>query len=174
MRIFGLSVVRNEADIIRLTVLHHLAVGLDRLLIIDNGSTDGTDCVLCQLSRDSRVEWSRDEGVFRQGEMLTTLARRAAAQGADWVIPFDADEFWYAPQSNIRRVLESPTAAALRVRIVDRFHYWIFANVLARKLIQLDIVRTVPGDQILDVWRAPDAWPDCFATWVSVDMRHGC
>lgn len=119
MRIVGVSVVRNEADIIRITVLHHLAAGLDRLLIIDNGSTDGTDRILRQLARDRRVDWSRDEGLFRQGEMLTTLARRATAAGADWVIPFDADEFWYAPQRPLRQVLATSTAAALRVHLVD-------------------------------------------------------
>ena len=119
MRVFGVAVVHNEADIIRLTVLHHLAAGLDRLLIVDNGSTDGTDRILRQLARDGRVDWSRDEGAWRAGEMLTTLARRAAAEGADWVIPFDADEFWYAPQRSIRQVLETSTAAALRIHAVD-------------------------------------------------------
>ena len=33
-------VVRNEADIVRLNILHHLSSGVDRFLVVDNGSSD--------------------------------------------------------------------------------------------------------------------------------------
>src|SRR3712207_6180913 len=94
MKIFGISMVRNEVDIIRLSVLHHLSLGLHRLLIVDNGSTDGTDEELKRLEQDKRVSWTRDTSQYRQSEILTELAREAHRLGADWVVPFDADEFW--------------------------------------------------------------------------------
>jgi glycosyltransferase involved in cell wall biosynthesis len=40
--IYGVMLVRNEADIIRANLLHHLASGIDHVLVVDNGSTDGT------------------------------------------------------------------------------------------------------------------------------------
>ena len=46
MRLYGVSMIRNEADIIRVNILYHLSIGFDRLLVVDNGSTDGTDRIL--------------------------------------------------------------------------------------------------------------------------------
>lgn len=119
MRLYGVSMVRNEADILRANVLYHLAAGFDRLLIVDNASTDGTRRVLRELSRDPRVSWTRDRGSFRQGEVFTQLARRAFAEGADWVAPVDADDFWYARNSTVKEVLEASGASALGVRHLD-------------------------------------------------------
>jgi glycosyltransferase involved in cell wall biosynthesis len=114
VRVYGLLVVRNEADIIRTNVLYHLSLGLDRLLIIDNGSSDGTDRVLRELGKDPRVRWTSEEGLWRAGDFFTQLAREAFREGADWVVPIDADEFWYAPGSSFRSVLEESEAGALR------------------------------------------------------------
>ena len=119
MKVFGISMVRNEVDIIRVNVLHHLSLGLDYLLIIDNGSSDGTDRELQRLSRDERVSWRRDESPYRQSEITTELAREAFRSGADWVLPIDADEFWWAPHGNFREVLARSTAGAIRVEIVN-------------------------------------------------------
>jgi glycosyltransferase involved in cell wall biosynthesis len=117
--LFGISMVRNEADIVRTNILHHLSLGLDRVLIIDNGSSDGTDTVLEELSKDPRVRWTRDDSPYRQSQMLTRLARQASAEGADWVLPFDADEFWYAPRRTIKQVLAQSEAVAIRAQLVN-------------------------------------------------------
>ncbi len=119
VRLYGVSMVRNEADIVRANVLYHLAAGFDRLLIVDNASTDGTRRMLRKLGRDPRVRWTRDRGSFRQGEVFTELARQAFAEGADWVAPVDADDFWYARGSSIKEVLADSGASALRVRHLD-------------------------------------------------------
>ena len=119
MQIFGLMMVRNEADIIRVNVLHHLTHGIDHFLIVDNGSSDGTDKILQELSQTGRVQWTRDLGSFRQSEITTDLAREAFLRGADWVLPIDADEFWYAPRGSLKPVLEKSSAGALNVTIVN-------------------------------------------------------
>jgi glycosyltransferase involved in cell wall biosynthesis len=116
LQVYGLLVVRNEVDIIRTNILYHLSVGLDRILIIDNGSSDGTDRVLRELGKDPRVRWARDKGPWNAGEFFTKLAREAYREGADWVVPIDADEFWHAPRNSLRSVLEESEAGALRVR----------------------------------------------------------
>ena len=120
MLVYGISMVRNEADIIRLNVLYHLASGIDRMLVVDNGSTDGTDRVLQQLSlQDARVRWSRDDGPFLPSRVMTKLAREAFEEGADWVVPVDADEFWHAPGGDLRGVLEDAEAGVLKARAVN-------------------------------------------------------
>lgn len=42
VKVTGITMVRNEADIIRVTLAYHLAAGCDEILVIDNGSEDGT------------------------------------------------------------------------------------------------------------------------------------
>ena len=111
--------VRNEADIIALTIHHHLAQGVDRMLVVDNGSSDGTDSVLEELSRDPRVRWTRSSGAFQQADITTELAREAFLRGADWVLPIDADEFWWAPANDFRRVLQESAAGTLQVEIIN-------------------------------------------------------
>ena len=119
MKIFGVMMVRNEADVLRINVLHHLDQGVDYFLIVDNGSWDGTDGVLQEMSRNGRVGWIRDPGPYHQSEITTELAREAFQRGADWVVPIDADEFWWAPGSNFREVLEESEAGALEVEVVN-------------------------------------------------------
>lgn len=120
MKLYGLSMVRNEADIISVNVRYHLAAGFDRMLIVDNGSDDGTDEILRELGKDERVRWTRDASPsFRQGEVFTELVRAAYAEGADWIVPVDADNFWHAPGGDIREVLSGTEAVALQVDTID-------------------------------------------------------
>jgi hypothetical protein len=120
MLIYSISMIRNEADIIRLNVLYHLSLGIDRILIVDNGSTDGTDEVLQQLSTQyAEVRCSRDDGSFLPSRVMTSLARQAFRDGADWVVPIDADEFWYAPEGDFRGVLEESNAEVLRAQAIN-------------------------------------------------------
>jgi septal ring factor EnvC (AmiA/AmiB activator) len=121
MKIFGVTLVRSEADIIAVTLRYHLHLGLEEILVIDNASSDGTDQILERMAQaDDRIRWSRHEGEYKQAELLTGLAQDAFRAGADWIVPFDADEFWYAPCRGFREVLASSKAGALRAQVV---HY---------------------------------------------------
>ena len=142
MKIFGLMMVRNEADILRVNLLHHLAAGIDRFLVVDNGSSDGSDQILREMSGDGRVSWTRDDGKYRQAEITTGLAHEARSAGADWVIPIDVDEFWHAPGGNLRRVLEESSASALKVQVT---------NFVQRR----DQMRAEPGGLLHMTRRAP-------------------
>jgi glycosyltransferase involved in cell wall biosynthesis/uncharacterized protein (DUF3084 family) len=120
VKVFGLMLVRNEADILAVNVQHHLAAGVDRLVIVDNGSSDDTRRVLRELASDTRVRFSRDEGPYRQSEITTELAREAFLEGADWVLPIDADEFWVgADGASLRGALAGTDASALQVQLVN-------------------------------------------------------
>ena len=121
MKIIGISLVRSAADIVGTTIRYHLHLGFDEVLVIDNGSPDGTAEILDRLAQSNpRVRWRSDEGAYQQAELTTQLAREAFHAGADWVVPFDADEFWYAPSASFRDVLSNSSAGALRASLV---HY---------------------------------------------------
>jgi hypothetical protein len=95
MRLIGVTMVRNEADVIEAFVRHNLGV-LDALVIVDHGSVDGTSEVLAKLQAEGLPLQVRPEPdpAYRQSATMTLLAREALAQaGADFVFALDADEF---------------------------------------------------------------------------------
>lgn len=105
--IWGVSLVRDEIDVIESSVRHMLAQGVDQLLIVDHCSEDGTRELLTALAaRDPRVHVGFDDlKAHKQMEKITYLSRIAWRSGAAWVIPFDADEFWYAQSRSVAEYL---------------------------------------------------------------------
>ena len=90
----ALMMVRNEQDVIATCIGHLFSLGVDRIYVTDNGSSDATPEILRQIAiATGRLEHDSDPGEYWQADVLTSLARRAAANGADWVLPTDADEF---------------------------------------------------------------------------------
>ncbi len=121
MKVVGLYLVRNEADIIETNLRHHFAAVIDEAIVIDNGSTDGTIEIVAHLRTDLPVQLSSEVGPMYQAERVTRMARLATLQGADWVLPIDADEFWVGAGAPFREVLEeAPSdARALFVEVVN-------------------------------------------------------
>jgi glycosyltransferase involved in cell wall biosynthesis len=117
--ISALMVVRNEADILPINLLHHFSAGIDHVFAVDNGSSDETPDILEQFAREGRLTWRRDTGTYRQSALTTELARHAHQQGADWVIPIDADEFWHAPDGSLAEILSESQAGALLVDVIN-------------------------------------------------------
>jgi len=111
MRLCAVAIVRNEADIVEAFVRHNLTV-VDRLVVVDHGSFDGTSEILAALVREGLpLTVAADERVgFFQPEVLTPLARDLLRHdSADFVFMLDADEFLKTPS---RRVLERTLARA--------------------------------------------------------------
>jgi hypothetical protein len=144
--------VRDEVDILDATLDHLFSQGVDHLLVSDNRSVDGTLELLRQrAARDRRLHLAIDrEPAYYQGEKMSRLVRAASRAGADWVIPFDADEFWFARDETVaaylRRIaMESPDAGIVSaafhhmVPVSDAPHDWPETEFV------LDSTPAVPG-----------------------------
>jgi hypothetical protein len=108
---------RNEADILDAQLSFHLNAGVDFVVAIDNGSTDGTSEILESYARDGYLVSTHDPNVYQQGEWVTQMARRAATEfRADWVINSDADEFWWPRGGSLKEVLSAVPARYGSVR----------------------------------------------------------
>ena len=72
MKLFGATMLRNEADIVESFVRHNLGV-LDGLVAVDHGSADGTSEILAALVREGLpLDIRRDESVaYLQSETMT-------------------------------------------------------------------------------------------------------
>ena len=95
--------VRNEEDIIEANLEFHLARGVDRVIVTDNLSDDGTRDMLASYERDGSalvIEETSDD--FSQAVWVTRMARMAHDLGADWVINNDADEFWWPEGDDLK------------------------------------------------------------------------
>lgn len=119
--IIAITCVRNEADILEFTFRHLFKQGIHRILAIDHGSTDGTGDRLRRLARALPIEIVHyDAPCFEQAEWMNALAGNARLLGANWILPFDADEWWIPKRhatiaEALASILEKP--AVIRAQV---------------------------------------------------------
>jgi len=105
----------SQENTIAHTVQHLARQGIDAFLIADNGSTDGTADVLRSLAKEHCVHVLTDSlQDYLQGTKMTILAELARRQGADWIVPFDADELWFAGEGTVADFLRSSLSQSRR------------------------------------------------------------
>ena len=87
--------VRDEADIVALTIEHALASGVEHVIATDNASVDHTADVLDAYRREGVLTLRHQPELnYDQAKWVTEMAREAATRfGARWIINSDADEF---------------------------------------------------------------------------------
>lgn len=130
MKLVMTLLVRDEADIVRANIRHHLDAGVDFIVATDNGSIDGTVEVLEEFQRAGVLHLRHDgDEAFDQARLTTEMAMLAHERfDADWVLSNDADEFWCG---SLRETVVSTPANLLFCRranrIAARDQAWSFA-----------------------------------------------
>lgn len=96
MTIWAFSTMLNEADVIPYSVPHLYAEGVDSIVVqASTHSTDGTNNALRMAGPVGVVP---DPHAFHYQPMLMNELADTYCEPGDWVLAFDADEFWYAKQ----------------------------------------------------------------------------
>jgi len=102
MSVVAISSFRDNGDVAP-WVVRHMLDECDAVIVADNGSTDGTHELLDDW-RDPRLRViSIPHEPFDQAALFARLV--AEADGAHWIVPFDADEWWYGNGGRIADVL---------------------------------------------------------------------
>ncbi|MCA9302895.1 MAG: glycosyltransferase family 2 protein [Phycisphaerales bacterium] len=83
--------VFNEAAHVR-SVLERVREFADQILVIDDGSSDGTPGILCDLRQPMGLDIIQHETNQGYGTALIQAFRRAERDGFDWVITMDCDD----------------------------------------------------------------------------------
>lgn len=110
MRIVGLSVVKNEDDVIEAMVRHNLQ-HLDHLHVVDNGSTDRTRAILTALEEEGLPVTHEINDALQhiQASILTGLVNGPFAR--DHVVLLDSDEFLICEDGALRDLLDHAQGA---------------------------------------------------------------
>lgn len=109
MSVWAVCMCKDELDIIRTTVSLMLEQ-VDAVIVADNGSTDGTRQILDDIAKfDADRLWviNDPDPAYYQSAKMSHLAELAAEQGAEWVVPFDADEVWGTNEGTVAVALQA-------------------------------------------------------------------
>lgn len=90
------SAMRNEGPFILDWIAYHRAVGFDRICIVTNDCTDGSDDLLEELSADGSVLFvAQDlpEDLSPQRAAVALTEEMGVVKDGDWAIFLDADEY---------------------------------------------------------------------------------
>ena len=89
MKSIATGIVRNCADIIAFSVLHHILLGVDQCIVIDNGSTDGTLELLTAIAKKlPKLCVISDPSPFHQKKIVAGLINQYTRAAKTIVIPF--------------------------------------------------------------------------------------
>jgi hypothetical protein len=119
IKIAAVMVIRNEADLLDVNLRYHAAQGVTEFRIVDNGSCDSTPARLHDLARELNIRWTIDGAAYHQADLATELAAEAFREGADWILPVDADEFWSAGDCCLIEALANSPAEAIEAQVIN-------------------------------------------------------
>lgn len=163
-KVIGITMVKDELDILPVTI-DHMRNQVDNILVWDDESSDGTREYLDKLHESGihlvnrymeNSDYQKDtvflhpftkQGYY-QSKKMTALAKLAYHHfGADWVIPFDADEIWTSQWGTLKEVCHNH----------EDTYGIIQANLYDHMVTGFDAVAQSPIERML--WRRKEALP---------------
>lgn len=127
-QVWCVSMFRDEEDVADRVLKHLIDEGVDGIIVADNMSEDETRSKILSVVPYAEKHGCRlimeidDDPGYYQSRKMTNLARRAAEEGADWIVPFDADEIWYARDRLAVELRNLPGfISVVRVPIINHF-----------------------------------------------------
>jgi len=99
--VVGVSMMHNEEDVAPY-VVRHMLDECDAVIVGDHRSTDRTREILAGIG-GRRLTVLSISGSFRQAPIINRIASRYGR--VEWIVPFDADEWWTSPHGRIADVL---------------------------------------------------------------------
>jgi len=150
MQITMTLLVRDEVDVIESMLEYHLSQGIDKIIVTDNGSIDGTLAVLQRFEKWGSIELLQERPAdFSQHRWVTRMANLAYTKyGADWVLHADADELFVpSKHASVREYLEEvPISVSVLnvgrhdfVAISKNFCKSPFIEMIYRKKVSLNL-----------------------------------
>ena len=109
--------VRDEAQFIHANIQHHLKIGIDRFVITEICSSDGTREILHKYEKDPRFHITylddQDPRKYAWKRVMVDIAKKHF--GATWIISMDADEFLLPKSGDLKKELESLSGYGCKV-----------------------------------------------------------
>ena len=90
------SAMRNEGPFVLEWLAYHRVIGVDRVVVVSNGSTDGSDDLLAALAAAGEITFlqtSPGYGVAPQDAAVQAFEAKVGYRPGTWYLWLDADEF---------------------------------------------------------------------------------
>ncbi|AFG36160.1 glycosyltransferase family 2 protein [Spirochaeta africana] len=115
MNIFGIAMVKNEADVVDAMLLDARRWAY-KIFVYDNGSTDGTWQKVQALADDVIVPWKSEDVPFHNELRADVFAefRHLARPGDWWCYRLDADEFYVEDPREFLAAIPSRYSVAVK------------------------------------------------------------
>ena len=124
VKIAGLTTVRNEQDVISSTIAHLLDQGVDRVYVVDDGSTDSTPDILRSFGSSRVFPAFVNAPYHYQARWMNRLAYYASLDGYEFIVPFDADEWWFGTEGRtVREAIEESRADVLTAPVMRHWSW---------------------------------------------------
>lgn len=101
-----LAIMKNETDVLAEWLEHYRWQGVDKVFLIDNGSTDDPLRILAPHIESGFVEYFSRPLRHSQTRHYHEIFRTARIRSkAEWLVMADLDEFWFSPLGDLRKAL---------------------------------------------------------------------
>jgi hypothetical protein len=117
-----LLLARNERDLLRANIEHHLDWGIDHVCVGDHKSTDGTQDMLAEFG-DAVTTIVFSDFFTRQvtrSELVEQVRERCGEP--EWVGVSDSDEFWWAAGTTMKEILAEAPADRAAVNFQQKLY----------------------------------------------------